>query len=125
MKTYRDLIVWQKAYAFTIALYKSTQSFPKEEVYGLTSQIRRATVSITSNIAEGFGRSGAKEKDQFYAIAHGSLYEVESQLFVALGVGYISPENHAQLLFDIEEVSKLLQGLRKANKERSRFSSNL
>lgn len=125
MKTYRDLIVWQKAYAFTIALYKATQNFPKEELYGLTSQIRRATVSITSNIAEGFGRSGAKEKDQFYAIAHGSLYEVESQLFVALGVGYISPENHAQLLFDIEEVSKLLQGLRKANKERSRFSSIL
>ena len=125
MKTYRDLIVWQKAYAFTVALYKVTQGFPKEELYGLTSQIRRATVSITSNIAEGFGRSSSKEKDQFYAIAHGSLYEVESQLFVALGIGYIKPENHAQLLLDIEEVSKLLQGLRKANKERSRFSSSV
>ena len=119
MKTYRDLVVWQKAYQFTVELYRVTRSFPREEMYGLTSQVRRATVSITSNIAEGFGRTSLKEKDQFYSVAHGSLYEVESQLFVALGIGYISSEEHSRLLLQIEEVSRLLQGLRKANKERS------
>lgn len=118
MKTYRDLIVWQKAYEFTISLYEVTRKFPKEEQYGLTSQMRRATVSVTSNIAEGFGRGSAREKDQFYAIAHGSLYEVESQLFVALGVGYIKKDDHARLLSQLEEVSRMLQGLRKVNKER-------
>lgn len=118
MKTYRDLIVWKKAYIFTIEVYRATQQFPKEEMYGLTSQIRRATVSITSNIAEGFGRSGAKEKDQFYAFAHGSLYEVESQLFISKGIGYLTDNEHDKLLLQIEEVSRLLQGLRKANKER-------
>lgn len=125
MKTYRDLIVWQKAYTFTIDLYKSTGSFPREEQYGLTSQIRRATVSITSNIAEGFGRSSNREKDQFYAVAHGSLYEVESQLFIAKGVGYISDDVHASLLSQLEEVSRLLQGLRKANKQKGTDSSSI
>ncbi len=125
MKTYRDLVVWQKAYIFTIDLYKATGNFPKEEQYGLTSQIRRATVSITSNIAEGFGRSSNKEKDQFYAVSHGSLYEVESQLFVAKGVGYISDSIHAGLLSQIEEVSRLLQGLRKANKQKGSDSSSI
>ena len=118
IKTYRDLVVWKKAYTFTIALYEVTRSFPKDEQYGLTSQLRRACVSITSNIAEGFGRAGAKEKDRFYSIAHGSLYETESQLFVAQGIGYLSDVDHAKLLQQIEEVSRLLQGLRKANKER-------
>lgn len=118
MKTYRDLIVWQKAYSFTVELYKVTHAFPKEELFGLTSQMRRAAVSITSNIAEGFGRASTKEKDQFYAIAHGSLYEVESQLFIARGVGYLLDAQHEELLRQIEEVSRLLQGLRKANKER-------
>ncbi len=119
MKTYRDLIVWQKSYNFTVDLYRVTRRFPREEQYGLTSQIRRATVSITSNIAEGFGRNGGREKDQFYAIAHGSVYEVESQLLIAKGIGYLSDEDCERLLLCIGEISRLLQGLRKANKERS------
>lgn len=118
MKTYRDLIVWQRAYEFTVNLYAITREFPRDEQYGLTSQIRRATVSITSNIAEGFGRTSNREKDQFHAIAHGSLYEVESQLFIAKGIGYLSDEQHGVLLGQIEEVSRLLQGLRKANKRK-------
>lgn len=125
MKTYRDLIVWQRAYAFTVDLYKVSQKFPKAEQYGLTSQMRRAAVSITSNIAEGFGRSSIREKDQFYAVAHGSLYEVESQLFVAEGIGYLDEVTHARLLLQLEETSRLLQGLRKANKQKGHDSSSI
>lgn len=125
MRTYRDLVVWQKAYDFTINLYRETSSFPKEEQYGLTSQIRRATVSITSNIAEGFGRSSNKEKDQFFAIAHGSLYEVESQIFIAYGIGYLASEKHQEMVLQLEEVSRLLQGLRKANKKKGEDSSSI
>ena len=119
MKTYRDLIVWQKAYNFTLDLYRVTRCFPKEELYGLTSQMRRAAISITSNIAEGFGRSGAKEKDQFFAIAHGSLYETESQVLIAQGVGYLTEDEARALLTQLDEVSRMLQKLRKVNKERS------
>lgn len=119
MKTYRDLIVWQKAYDFTVHLYRVTRSFPKEEQYGLTNQLRRATISITSNIAEGFGRSSLKEKDQFFAVAHGSLYEVESQILVAQGIGYLDGQDTIELLDKLNEMSKMLQKLRKVNKERS------
>jgi four helix bundle protein len=117
-KTFRDLIVWQQAYTLTLEVYKATQQFPKEELYGLTNQIRRATVSITSNIAEGFGRAGSREKDQFYAIAHGSLMEVESQLLIAKGLGYGQKVNYTELEVQSTTVSKLLHDIRRANKEK-------
>ncbi|MGZ6005376.1 MAG: four helix bundle protein [Candidatus Saccharimonadales bacterium] len=115
-KSFKDLLVWQQAYKLTIVVYRVTAKFPKAELFGLTNQLRRASVSVSSNIAEGFGRKGAKEKDQFYAMAHGSLTEVENQLLVAKGVNYLSPTEFNQL----EEIriltAKLLMGLQKANK---------
>jgi four helix bundle protein len=103
-KKFQDLLVWQKAMELTVEIYRLTKSFPKEEAFGLTSQMRRAVISITSNVAEGFGRHGVREKDQFYAIARGSLYEVESQLYASQAIELCT------------ETSKLLHRLRQANK---------
>lgn len=117
-RSFKDLLAWQEAYTLTLYVYKLTKEFPRHEEFGLTSQIKRASVSITSNIAEGFGRRSVKEKDNFYAIAHGSLTEVENQLLIARGVGYISDEffNESEAL--CIQTHKLLYGLRKANKEK-------
>jgi four helix bundle protein len=82
-KSFRDLIVWQKAKDLAVDIYKITDNFPKSEVYGLTSQMRRAVISISSNIAEGYHRFHSKEKQQFLAIAFGSGSELESQIEIA------------------------------------------
>lgn len=86
---FTDLIVWQESHKLVLMIYTITRKFPKEEIFGLTSQMRRSAVSITSNIAEGFARRSNKEKLQFYAIARGSLVELESQLLVARDVNYL------------------------------------
>jgi len=105
---YRDLIVWQKAIELTIRVYKLTQSFPKDEAYGLSSQMRRASVSVASNIAEGRGRLGHAEFRQFLGFAQGSIYELQTQLIVArkLGMGCDETLNAAEALSN--EVSKML-----------------
>ena len=87
-KTYQDLKVWQSAHAFVMEVYTCTQSFPKEELFGLTSQLRRAAVSVPSNIVEGFSRWSDKEKVKFYNIAESSLCEAEYQLFLAQKLSY-------------------------------------
>ncbi|GGD22413.1 four helix bundle protein [Hyunsoonleella pacifica] len=104
--TFQDLIVWQKGHAFVLEVYKITKSFPKEEVYGLTSQFRRAAVSITANISEGFKRVSAKEKLRFYNISQASLEECRYFLILSKDLGYIN-DNTLQITL-IEEVSKLL-----------------
>lgn len=114
-QTFRDVKAWQIAYALTLEIYAVTKLFPKDEVYGLTSQMKRAAVSIPSNIAEGFGRRGLGEKDQFNAIAHGSLTELENQLLIAQGVGYIDDKRYSEVEAIIIEAHKTLYGLRKAN----------
>lgn len=114
-QTFRDVKAWQKAYDLTLAVYEIVKIFPKDELYGLTSQIKRAAVSVPSNIAEGFGRRSGREKDQFYSIAHGSLTEVENQLLIAHGVGYITDEQYLKIEPFIIESHKTLYGLRKAN----------
>lgn len=113
---FRDLVVWQKAYQLSLKTYDVTKDFPKMELYGLTSQMRRAAVSVCSNIAEGFGRFGAKEKDQFYAIAKGSLTELECQFLIARGIGYTNDSETQKVLAEIDEVQRVLNGLQKANK---------
>jgi four helix bundle protein len=118
IRDFRDLLVWQKAHELSLIIYKVSTDFPKEEVYSLTNQIRRAAVSVTSNIAEGFGRTSLKEKDQFLSIAHGSLYEVESQLEIAKDLKYLSIGEYKAVLQTIVEVHKLLYGLQKANKKK-------
>ncbi len=87
-KAYRDLVVWQRAIEMTVAVYKSSSRFPKDEMYGLTSQVRRASVSVASNIAEGYGRGTRGEYKQFLNIARGSNYEVQTQLVIARELGF-------------------------------------
>lgn len=117
-KTFKDLQVWQEAYRLSIAVYTVTKKFPQDEIYGLTSQLRRASVSVCSNVAEGFGRAGRKEKDQFYAMANGSLTEVENQLLISKGVGYLDEKNFQVLDQQCQLTHKLLNGLQQANKEK-------
>jgi four helix bundle protein len=117
IKSFKDLKAWQLSMDIGVGIYELTKSFPKDEQFGLTNQIRRASVSISSNIAEGFGRNNQKEKDQFYGIAYGSLLEVESQLILAVKLGYITKSSDANELFGvILETQKVLSGLKKANK---------
>ena len=89
-KSFKDLIVWQKSYKLVLEIYKMTKGFPKTETYGLSQQMRRASVSIPSNIAEGYGRKHKAEYEQFLSIAYGSLLEVETQYLLAVDLKYVS-----------------------------------
>ena len=109
VKSYEELIVWQKAMQLAKMVYGIQKQLPKEEVYGLGDQIRRAAVSIPSNIAEGFGRDTEKEFRHFLSIARGSLFETKTQLQLAEDLGFLHCENDLLLLFD--EVAKLINGL--------------
>jgi len=108
---YRDLKVWQGAMQLTIAIYGATEKFPTHELYGLSSQLRRATVSVASNIAEGKGRSSDKELLQFLSRARGSLYEVETQLQIAESIGYLPAVDSRALIEQTESLRKMLCGM--------------
>lgn len=112
--TYRDLKAWQTAMDMVQDIYGLTQAFPKEETYGLTIQLRRAAVSIASNIAEGKGRSSDKELLHFLSNAKGSLFEVETQLMIADRLGYLTHAQGEALLSQAAEVGRLLNGLMRA-----------
>lgn len=111
MNSFRELIVWQKAHDLTLGIYRSTKDFPAHEQYGLTSQMRRASVSVGSNIAEGFGRISAKDKEHFYVMASASIRELQSQLSLATDLAYISKDIFDMLDADAEEVHRMLNGL--------------
>jgi four helix bundle protein len=111
IKSHRDLIAWQKAMDLTVKIYQVTKSFPKEEIYGLTSQIRRASASIAANIAEGQGRRFNKVFQQFLANARGSLLELDTHLELAFRVGYIDKEIYQNLRGQLDEVGRILNGL--------------
>jgi len=111
MKSYRDLIAWQKAMSLVTEIYKITHGFPKEEVYGLTSQLRRAAVSVPSNIAEGQSRLSKHEFKNFLSHARGSLVEVETQLLIAQNLGYIKKAQADCLITQASEVARILNGL--------------
>jgi len=117
MKTHKDLEVWKKSVQMVTRIYKETTNFPKEELYGLTSQIRRSAVSVPSNIAEGAGRKHTKEFAQFLHISMGSLAELETQLIIANNLDYISNqvfENLNALLIEIRsQLSGLIKSLQK------------
>src|SRR5258708_29111896 len=110
-KTYKELDVWIKSRILVKEIYATTMSFPKEELYGLTSQIRRSAVSVPSNIAEGYGRQYKKETIHFLHIARGSIYELETQLYVAFDLKFIPEQRFNELIVLIEECRKLLIGL--------------
>ncbi len=116
--SYRDLQVWQEGRKLSSVIYKITASFPSSEQFGITNQMRRAVVSIPSNIAEGFGRASAREKNQFYYVAKGSLAELETQCYIACDIGYITEKQLEDIIEPASLTHRLLQGLIKANKER-------
>lgn len=111
IKSFTDLSAWKKGHELVILIYKTTKQFPSEERYSLTDQIRRCTVSITSNIAEGFSRKSNKEKLQFYHTSLGSLTELQNQLLIAKDVGYLNKEDFKLIANLTIEVSKLVNGL--------------
>ncbi len=111
IKEFTDLNAWKESHKLVILVYKITKTFPREETYSLTDQIRRAAISITSNIAEGFGRQTYKEKVQFYYTAQGSLIELKNQIIIAKDVGYLDKANFEALMFQADIAHRLLQGL--------------
>lgn len=111
IQDFTDLTAWKKAHALVLRVYQATKHFPASEQFALTNQITRAAVSITSNIAEGFGRNSGKDKMQFYSIAKGSLLEVRSQLHVAKDLGYITQAQFEELERDAVEVVRIIAGL--------------
>jgi four helix bundle protein len=111
---HKDLDVWTKSIEFVTVVYKQTGSFPKEEIYGLTSQIRRAAISIPSNIAEGAARRNKTEFRQFLYISLASTAEIETQLIISVNLNYISQDIQSELTSELTIISKMLQGLIKS-----------
>ncbi len=110
-RNYRDLIVWKKAFDLTLAVYAGTKGFPMEEKFGITAQLRKACVSIPSNIAEGEGRKSPVEFRRFLFIALGSLKETETQIMICDALGYFKPNRAAELMGRAAEVGRLINGL--------------
>lgn len=113
MKTYKEFIAWQKSMSFVSDVYQITSNFPKNEIFGITGQIRRAAVSIPSNFAEGFGRKGNNEFLRFIRIAIGSLYECQTQLEISHNINYLGNEEFERLINTSKEIEALLRGLEK------------
>ena len=111
VKCYRDLIAWQKAMLLVAEVYRLTAGFPREEVYGLKSQLRRASVSVPSNIAEGHGRATRGEYVQFLCHARGSLCELETQIILSQELGYVTQEQEREALARADEVGRILNGV--------------
>lgn len=114
IKSFTDIIAWQEGHKLVLMVYGKTKQFPKDEIFGLTSQMRRCAVSITSNIAEGFSRQSLKEKVQFYFISLGSLTELQNQALIARDIDYISKEEFKIIADKTVEVHKILNGLIKS-----------
>ena len=113
MKDFRQLKVWEKAHQVALAIYKATKEFPKEELYGLTSQIRRASMSIPTNISEGCGRNTDAEFARFLQIAMGSASETEYQLLLSHDLGFLNKEQYDKLNIEVTEVKRMLASLLK------------
>jgi four helix bundle protein len=111
MKDFRQLKVWEKAHQLALAVYKATKEFPKEELYGLTSQIRRSSMSVPTNIAEGCGRFTDADFARFLQMAMGSASETEYQLILARDLGFLPHSAYEKLHFDVEEVKRMLASL--------------
>ena len=110
MGTYQDLEVWKQARALVSNIYNLTKAFPKDEQFGLTNQLRRAAVSIPSNIAEGCGRNHFKDSIQFFFISRGSLYEAETQVLIAVYLGFINEAEGESIIEKIQSCKRLLNG---------------
>ena len=113
IKSFTVLYAWQEGHKLVLMIYKTTENFPNKETFGLTNQMRRASVSVTSNIAEGFSRNTSKDKVQFYSMAHGSLTELQNQLIIARDIKYISKEEFSKIANQTVTVHKLITGLKR------------
>jgi four helix bundle protein len=111
IQSHRDLLVWQKSMDLVVAIYRITQKLPSHEQFGLISQLRRAAVSIPSNIAEGYGRHSSGSYKQFLSISRGSLLELETQIELCVRLGYLTQSDTSSILADITELSKMLTSL--------------
>ena len=111
-KSFTELIVWQKAHALTLKIYEITQVFPREEMFGITSQIRRASVSVAANIADGYKRKSSNDKARFFNISEGSLDETKYFLILSKDLGFV--EDNSALLEKSDEVAKLLYSYKNA-----------
>ena len=118
IKSFTDLDTWKEGHKLVVLIYRITKNFSLDEQFGLTSQIRRAAVSVTSNIAEGFSRSSYGDKGHFFTIAHGSLTEVQNQLLISRDVGYLSQAEFDKLAEQTVVIHKLLNGLIKSTKQK-------
>lgn len=116
ISSFTDLHVWQEGHKLVLMIYRLTRSLPKEELYSLTDQMRRAVTSITNNIAEGFGRKTYKDKVYFYYLAFGSVSEIQNQLLICRDLAYISSKDYEEIIHQQIIVSKLLQGIIKKTK---------
>jgi four helix bundle protein len=114
---FRELVVWQRAIQLTVTIYQLSQQFPREELYGLSSQLRRASVSIASNIAEGHGRLSKKEYRQFLGVARGSNFELQTQLVIARALSFGDQDLLAQAESQSHEVGKMIHGILGALRE--------
>ena len=121
IRSYKDLIVWKQGHKLVLEVYALTRTFPKEELYSLTDQMKRSAISITSNIAEGFSRKSSKEKSQFYYISLGSITELENQLLIAKDLRYLNNKDFKNLAEKLTSVHKLLNRL--ISTTRSKFVS--
>jgi len=113
-KSYRDLEVWRKAMELAKRIYQITSKFPGDERFGLTNQLRRAAVSIPSNLAEGHSRSGPGDFSRFISISMGSVAEVETQVILSSELGYLAVETSSEVLSDLDVLGKMLRGLSKS-----------
>jgi four helix bundle protein len=116
IKEFTDLMVWQEGHKLVLLIYERTKDYPKSESYSLVDQMRRAAVSVTSNIAEGFGRQTYKEKVQFYYTAQGSLTELKNQLMISHDLHFLTSEQNTTIVEQLQKTHQLLQGLIKKSK---------
>ena len=111
IRSHRDLQAWQKSSKLALSIYRITSRFPRDERFGLTIQLRRAVVSVPSNIAEGYGRGSRQDYLRFLRMARGSLYEVDTQLLLAAELGYLTGDAHDQVQAGVDEVGRIIAGL--------------
>jgi len=117
IKSFTDLYAWKEGHKLVLVVYKVTERFPQKETFGLTSQMRRCAISITSNIAEGFSRTTSKDKRQFYSIAQGSLTELQNQLLISRDIGYLENTRFQEIAQQTILVNKLLNGLKRIGRQ--------
>lgn len=122
IRSYRDLVAWQKAVKASLSIYRATLEFPADERFGLSQQLRRAAVSVPSNIAEGWGRGASRDNERFLRMARGSLCEVETQMVIAAELGYLDRHRFVELEEELEACGRVLGGLLRSVEARSTAS---